>query len=95
MAPKKTDRIEQLASELQQELDVYLQGTPEDRDRLVEQHGWPLAQIMYTIDALTKGTRDEREKAVASLQNPEMIALSGATTDVVNKMLNKPKRKTK
>jgi hypothetical protein len=72
MAAKRTDRITELATALRQELQVYVDGSPEEREVFARTYGKTLAPLLYMIDGLTKADRAKRESFVEGLRMSEL-----------------------
>ncbi len=62
--PGFTDKdIPNLVKELTRLLHVYWDGTPQDRDRLVDRCGYDLGGLLAILDPLTMN-REERERSI-------------------------------
>lgn len=62
------DNITHLSERLSSLLEVYMSGTPADRDRLVETHGAALMQLMPTLEPLLEANREDREMLISMMR---------------------------
>ena len=67
---QQVDRVGRLAVQLQEAFQPFLDGTPEDRDWLVNAHGWKMGPIYQLMHAFSKPPEKREENLRLSFLIP-------------------------